>query len=385
MTFKIRRKVLALSLSVALASSAIMSSGVVSAQAITVSQQDLVTVTLDGVVQEYPQSALTKDGRTLVPLRGIFESLGAKVTWNNETQVARGTKGNTEVLVQIGNKTAYVNGKAVELDVPAQIINGSTMVPLRFVSESLGAKVEWNNDTRTASITSDGSAPVVEQVKPGQENAKVVYGENFWKYDTKIEVKYGKHDYGVQNQKQYDEAMKIVNDSLKNLDLYKVGGERFNQAYMNYLNGDRASNYSDRKSDEFKGLTLAEGELSSLVKAGVSKSTIIEAVKIQTLANSYINKAKSLSGNSAKLSVYDVFVNKEDNCNSTAHTYSAFFDAMGYNTAVVASSSHADALVELDGSWFKVVGLEKVDFSPSTLTFGSGSSGSLWLMATPTK
>lgn len=92
------------------------------------------------------------DGRTLVPLRAIFEALGAEVEWDNVTRTAKGTRGDTVVSVQIDNKTAYVNGESRELDVPAQIINNRTMVPARFVSEALGCKVTWYQEKQTAAV-----------------------------------------------------------------------------------------------------------------------------------------------------------------------------------------------------------------------------------------
>jgi hypothetical protein len=89
----------------------------------------------------------------MVPMRGVFEALNAKVEWDNATRTVTATKGDTTIKLTIGNKYAYVNGQKVALATEAIIVNGSTMVPLRFVAESLGAKVEWNNATRTAIIT----------------------------------------------------------------------------------------------------------------------------------------------------------------------------------------------------------------------------------------
>lgn len=70
-------------------------------------------------------------GRTLVPMRAIFEYLGAEVTWDNDTRTATGTLNDTVVTIQIDNTTAYVNGVPYTLDVPAQIIGNRTMVPAR--------------------------------------------------------------------------------------------------------------------------------------------------------------------------------------------------------------------------------------------------------------
>jgi hypothetical protein len=96
-----------------------------------------------------------REGRVLVPLRGVFENMGASVFWNPNTKTVSANKGSTDVKLQIGDRTATVNGRNMTMDVPAMIIDGSTMVPIRFVSESLGAEVAWNNPTQTVSITTE--------------------------------------------------------------------------------------------------------------------------------------------------------------------------------------------------------------------------------------
>ena len=91
-------------------------------------------------------------GRTLVPLRAIFEALGATVDWDAETKTATGTRDDTTVVIQIGSTTAFVNNEPKELDVPAQIINSRTMVPARFVSEAMNCIVSWYGKTKTAAV-----------------------------------------------------------------------------------------------------------------------------------------------------------------------------------------------------------------------------------------
>jgi hypothetical protein len=113
-----------------------------------------VNVTIDGKSQSYDQPPVIIHDRTLVPLRGIFESLGAKVIWDGNTRRVTATKGNTTIVLQIGSKTAYKNGVAINLDPEPQIVNGRTMVPVRFVSEALGADVKWDGSTRTVIILS---------------------------------------------------------------------------------------------------------------------------------------------------------------------------------------------------------------------------------------
>jgi hypothetical protein len=96
------------------------------------------------------------NGRVLVPLRGVFENMGAYVQWNPTTRTVNATKGGTDVKLRIGDRWASVNGHTQSLDVPAMIIGGSTMVPIRFVSESLGAQVAWNDPERLVMISTNG-------------------------------------------------------------------------------------------------------------------------------------------------------------------------------------------------------------------------------------
>lgn len=95
------------------------------------------------------------DGRTLVPVRAIFEAVGATVTWDGDTRTAVGIHGDVTVAIQIDNSTAYVNGEPRTLDVPAKIINGRTMVPARFISEAMGCDVTWYQDTQTVGVANE--------------------------------------------------------------------------------------------------------------------------------------------------------------------------------------------------------------------------------------
>lgn len=113
-----------------------------------------VVIQIDQKVQRYAQPPILVDGTTLVPLRGIFETLGAKVEWDAAARTVKATKGKLAVTLQIGSPTAYKNGTPVPLLQAPRIVNGSTLVPLRFVSEALGGEVQWRGDTRTVAITS---------------------------------------------------------------------------------------------------------------------------------------------------------------------------------------------------------------------------------------
>lgn len=116
-----------------------------------------IPVFVDGIQISFDQQPIIQDDRTLVPLRGVFEALGATVYWNNDTRSVTAYKDGTTVELAIGSSAMYVNGQPKYLDVAGQIINDRTMVPLRAISEAFGAVVYWDNDTRTVRVYSDES------------------------------------------------------------------------------------------------------------------------------------------------------------------------------------------------------------------------------------
>lgn len=116
-----------------------------------------INIILNGTALSFSQPPYIEDGTTMVPMRAIFEALGAEVNWNNSTKTITATKNGTKIVLTIDNKTALINGKSASLAKAPLIKEGSTMVPLRFVSESLGAKVDWDNTTKNITIAGDNS------------------------------------------------------------------------------------------------------------------------------------------------------------------------------------------------------------------------------------
>jgi hypothetical protein len=113
-----------------------------------------ISVLIDGVKQEFDQPPVIIQGTTLVPFRGILEALGAEVSWDPVAQTVTASKGGTNIVLTIDSDSAAVNGDTHALDVPAQIIHSRTMVPARFISESLGATVDWDADNSSVIIKS---------------------------------------------------------------------------------------------------------------------------------------------------------------------------------------------------------------------------------------
>lgn len=104
-----------------------------------------VRVFLDGLSVAFDVQPVIKDGRTLVPFRALAEALSLDVKWDGEKQIVTARDARVAISLRIGDNTAHRNGLPVSLDVPPLIIDGRTLVPLRFFSEAFGCKVIWDD------------------------------------------------------------------------------------------------------------------------------------------------------------------------------------------------------------------------------------------------
>ncbi len=125
-----------------------------------------ITINVDGVQLKLDQPPVMIQGRVMLPLRAIFEALDATVDWNQKSQTVTAIKADTTVVLKIKSKVATINNQSVTLDVPAQILRGRTMVPVRFVSEALGQDVDWNSRNQTVTIKSNKPNNPVKPNKP---------------------------------------------------------------------------------------------------------------------------------------------------------------------------------------------------------------------------
>ena len=110
-------------------------------------------ITTNGTAKELDVPAQLIDNRTMVPLRAIFEALGASVEWDGETKTVTSVKDDTTVKLTVGENKLTVNGTEKALDVPGQIVENRTLVPVRAISEAFGCEVGWDAETRTVTIT----------------------------------------------------------------------------------------------------------------------------------------------------------------------------------------------------------------------------------------
>lgn len=128
----------------------------------SIAYNEIVSVTLNGELLNFDVPPQTINGRTMVPMRKIFESLGAQVYWNESNQTVTAIKDSTTIFITIGKNQLTKNGEIITLDVPAQMINDRTLVPVRAVSEAFNCKVDWNDSIKQVSISTTNT-PVTNE------------------------------------------------------------------------------------------------------------------------------------------------------------------------------------------------------------------------------
>ncbi|MBR1969628.1 MAG: right-handed parallel beta-helix repeat-containing protein [Clostridia bacterium] len=114
-----------------------------------------VSVYMNNKKIKFDVEPMIVNNSTMVPMRAIFEKIGAEVSWDNATKTAKAVKGRNYVSVTIGALLMDTFSGQVELDCPAMIVEGRTLIPLRAVSEVLNSEVKWDENMKTINIYSD--------------------------------------------------------------------------------------------------------------------------------------------------------------------------------------------------------------------------------------
>lgn len=158
---------------------------------------DPIEIYMSGEALELDVAPIIVEGRTMLPVRAVFENIGANVSWDGETRTVTAVKGNTTVKLVIDSQEMLVNGEVHTLDVPAMIKDSRTLVPLRACAEAFGLDVTWSNRFRAVRIKqpiwevtrtdySDGTYEVSEYDKDGNL-LRVMdsegYGATYGQYD----------------------------------------------------------------------------------------------------------------------------------------------------------------------------------------------------------
>lgn len=155
-----------------------------------------IIIQINGQKFESDVAPQIQQDRMLLPMRLIFEALGAQVDWNAAYRTVTAGKGSTTISLAIGSSFAKVNGQVKTLDTPAVIVENRTLVPVRFVAESLGCNVQWDGVTRTAYInitpaTDTDNKPDTDIPKPADTTGKYISGDKIGQ-DTDFAYKEGK-------------------------------------------------------------------------------------------------------------------------------------------------------------------------------------------------
>ncbi|MCL6478656.1 MAG: hypothetical protein K6T65_09590 [Peptococcaceae bacterium] len=247
-------------------------------------------VAIDGKIMEFETPPAIELGTALVPMRQIFEYLGASVSWDAAAKKVTAQKDSTVITLTIGSRDAFINNKKVTLNLPAKIIDGRTMVPLRFISESLGAQVDWDQIQEIAVIKTAKPKPIEEKTPAGKlakvhfislGSADAIYISLPDKIDILIDS--GRDDLYrevpekvvgyLRDQGVDDLELVVVSAPLKdyigylekvfyNFDVEKVivsGKDHPIQEYLDFKNYSlkaRSIETADRQHFDFKGITF---------------------------------------------------------------------------------------------------------------------------------
>ncbi len=132
----------------------------VCAGAVSALAAENISVYIDGNRLNTARAPYIESDRTMVPMRAIFESLGCSVDWDEAAQSVTSKKGGMVMIMSIDSKVMYVDGGAVELDVPPRLVSDTTFVPLRAVSEALDCDVTWSGDTNSVYIVTSAQSEI---------------------------------------------------------------------------------------------------------------------------------------------------------------------------------------------------------------------------------
>jgi hypothetical protein len=242
-----------------------------------------VKVNLNGEEVVFDTKPVIVDGRTMVPLRAVFEALSMDVSWDGALEKVTAEKENLEIILFVGSNMPTVNGEVVEIDVASYIDNGRIMVPLRFIAESTGALVKWDGSTSTVTITSQNddlsesevalTYPIVDTGVTKFYTDKAVVGEL-----SQADPFYGQDAQYDGNQPSYtDNGDGTVTDNVTNLMWQQTMNEKmtYDEA-VEYANSCNLGGYDDWRIPSIK-------ELFSLIQfTGESGGEVAKVLYIDT-------------------------------------------------------------------------------------------------------
>ena len=239
-----------------------------------------INISIDGNYIKFDVQPQIINGRTLVPMRKIFEELGATVDWDDSTQTAIGTKDNTVVKFTINDYTMYKNESAKTLDVPAQLINGRTLIPLRAVSEAFDCQVGWDGNDSIVSIIDDSENYTMlyalnDRSKSFPSNtvdAQLTVG---W-YTEPVQMLYAPDKSAVFKKSEVPAQLTVGWSEEPFVTLYAVGGKK-HQFKQSEVEAQKAVGWYEYPviqvyANDGRTMVINESELSAYENVGWSKT-----------------------------------------------------------------------------------------------------------------
>lgn len=203
------------------------------------------------------QKPVIRSSRTLVPIRPIAESLGFEVEWDEKTRTVTINKGTNHVRLVVSQKIAKKNGQTINLDVPAQIINQRTMVPVRFIAEALTYNVNWDQATQTVLIadqTQTNQPNPTEQPKDQtqQPNSATLFVRDSIEGKSKTIVTIGLYRVTGKVDPQADVTITLENETYE-VEVKSDGTFEFNEDTYDGIRTFTLKAEKDGKQDTFEG------------------------------------------------------------------------------------------------------------------------------------
>jgi hypothetical protein len=259
--------------------------------------QEIIPVIVNGQKVKFPDTEpyVDENGRTMVPVRFVSEMLGADVKWDNETRTAIIKTSDKNIIMTIGSKTPTVNGQAIELDTAAAMVEGRTMVPLRFVSEALDSKVTWDKGANAVQVSDTAYQAKIENgtVKLDAWGRELATADAKWNKLTDMpEYVYGLDNPSSTSNKDFIEQFGSKWADKAHVDMWAGKVRKYYQAQLNV-------DYRTIDEDEFVSALVSNMGLDKFGTSG-SKEAAIGYVawvkKNHVIAKGYADPENSLVG-----------------------------------------------------------------------------------------
>lgn len=249
-------------------------------------ENEQVNITINGEhLQTDSPSSIVNDS-ALVPMRAIFEAMGAKVDWEDSTRTVTGTKDSDKIMLHIGDAIASLNENEIALDSPAIIVSDRTLVPVRFIAESLGSDVGWDSQTKTVMINNEEESNEEES----NENRSVDDNSNTIEYEVLELVNVERSKVGLPMLEMSEELSAVARMKSKDMadkNYFDHTSPTYGSPF--YMMTQFGINYSAAGENIAMGYTDAQGVVNGWMNSPGHKANIL-SYDFSTLGVGYLSE-----------------------------------------------------------------------------------------------